>query len=89
MALASAGMTTLDNTAANALLTRVRREVDDGLLPACQLAFGHNGAGGQIAWADPVTGLSFCYLTNGLDRHLLRESRRTTALGSLAAACAV
>ena len=27
--------------------------------------FGHNGAGGQIAWADPATGLSFCYFTNG------------------------
>lgn len=52
-------------------------------------AFGHNGAGGQIAWADPETGLSFCYLTNGLDRNLLREPRRTTAIASLAAACAV
>ena len=28
--------------------------------------FGHNGAGGQIAWADPTTGLSFGYVTNGL-----------------------
>ena len=51
-------------------------------------AFGHNGAGGQIAWADPASGLSFCYLTNGLDRHVLREPRRTTALASLAAVCA-
>jgi CubicO group peptidase (beta-lactamase class C family) len=50
--------------------------------------FGHNGAGGQIAWADPATGLSFCYVTNGLDRHFLREARRTTALASLAAVCA-
>jgi CubicO group peptidase (beta-lactamase class C family) len=47
--------------------------------------FGHNGAGGQIAWADPATGLSFCYLTNGLDRNVLREPRRTTAIASLAA----
>lgn len=51
------------------------------------IAFGHNGAAGQLAWADPVTGLSFCYLTNGHDRHLLREHRRTTALASLAAVC--
>ena len=32
-------------------------------------AFGHMGAGGQVAWADPRTGLSFAYLTNGLDRN--------------------
>jgi CubicO group peptidase (beta-lactamase class C family) len=49
--------------------------------------FGHNGAAGQIAWADPATGLSFCYLTNGRDRNFLREHRRTTALASLAAVC--
>ena len=51
-------------------------------------AFGHNGAGGQIAWADPATGLSFTYLTNGLDRHIVRQYRRGTALASLAAQCA-
>ena len=50
-------------------------------------AFGHNGAGGQIAWADPDTGLSFCYLTNGLDQHQLRQWRRTTAIASRAANC--
>jgi CubicO group peptidase (beta-lactamase class C family) len=49
---------------------------------------GHNGAKGQIAWGDPVTGLSFGYCTNGLDLHEIREPRRTTALGSLAAECA-
>lgn len=47
--------------------------------------FGHDGAGGQIAFADPETGISFCYLTNGLDQNLVRESRRTTALASIAA----
>ena len=50
-------------------------------------AFGHNGAGGQIAWADPTTGLSFAYLTNGLDQDQIRQSRRTTALASRAAVC--
>jgi CubicO group peptidase (beta-lactamase class C family) len=52
-------------------------------------AFGHNGAGGQIAWADPATGLSFVYLTNGLDRNVLREWRRTSGLASRAAVCAI
>jgi CubicO group peptidase (beta-lactamase class C family) len=51
------------------------------------MTFGHNGAAGQIAWADPATGLSFCYLTNGYDRNFLREHRRSTALASLAGGC--
>ncbi len=50
-----------------------------------ELAFGHNGAGGQIAWADPATGLSFAYLTNGFDRDMIRQGRRGVALSSLAA----
>jgi CubicO group peptidase (beta-lactamase class C family) len=52
-------------------------------------AFGHNGAGGQIAWADPATGLSFCYLTNGYDQNVLRQWRRTTAIASRAGSCGV
>jgi CubicO group peptidase (beta-lactamase class C family) len=48
------------------------------------LAFGHGGAGGQIAWADPVSGLSFTWFTNGLDRHLLRQWRRTSGIASRA-----
>ena len=51
-------------------------------------AFGHNGAGGQLAWADPATGLSLGYCTNGLDRNVVREPRRGTAISSLAAVCA-
>jgi CubicO group peptidase (beta-lactamase class C family) len=50
--------------------------------------FGHNGAAGQIAWADPDTGLSFVYFTNGIDRHQLRQGRRGVALSSIAATCA-
>ena len=49
--------------------------------------FGHNGAGGQLAWADPDSGLSFVYLTNGLDAHVFRQARRGVALSSIAAAC--
>jgi hypothetical protein len=40
-----------------------------------------------VAWADPATGLSFCYLTNGRDLDFLREHRRTTAVASLAGNC--
>ena len=50
--------------------------------------FGHNGAGGQIAWADPETGLSFCYLTNGRDVNPIREGRRSIGVSSRAAVCA-
>ena len=49
-------------------------------------AFGHNGAGGQVAWADPATGLSFAYLTNGLDRHPIASGRRGAALSNRAGA---
>ena len=44
--------------------------------------------GGQLAFADPASGLSFAYLTNGLDRHLLRQGRRGTGIASRAIACA-
>ena len=49
--------------------------------------FGHNGAGGQIAFADPDTGISFVFLTNGLEQNVLIEGRRTTAI-ALARPCA-
>ncbi len=51
-------------------------------------AFGHPGAAGQLAWADPATGLSFGYVTNGIDLNVVREPKRGTALSSLAAVCA-
>lgn len=50
-------------------------------------AFGHGGAGGQIGWADPGTGISLGYCTNGFDRNDLRQGRRGVALSSLAADC--
>lgn len=46
--------------------------------------FGHSGAGGQIAWADPQTGISFCHLTNGLDRNPLAQAKRSFALSKRA-----
>lgn len=48
--------------------------------------FGASGLGGQIAWADPDTGLSFCYLTDGLT-DLVRAFLRSTRLATLAAEC--
>jgi hypothetical protein len=38
-----------------------------------------------VAWADPESGVSFCFFTNGMDRNLLREGRRTVGLSSRAA----
>jgi len=52
-------------------------------------AFGHNGAGGQIAWGDPNTGTSFCFLTNGIDEHELHQWKRGAALANRAGNCVV
>lgn len=49
-------------------------------------AFGHGGAGGQIAWGDPETGISLGYFTNGFLDYLA-EGRRITAISSLAGSC--
>ena len=54
-----------------------------------ELAFGHGGAGGQIAWADPATGISLGYCTNGHDRNGIRSARRSIGISSRAAICAV
>ena len=52
------------------------------------LAFGHGGAGGQVAWGDPATGISLGYCTNGHDRHALRQARRGISISNRAAVCA-
>ena len=52
-------------------------------------AFGHPGAGGQIGWADPETGLSFSLLTNGLERNPLQLGMRAMSFSNLAACCAL
>jgi CubicO group peptidase (beta-lactamase class C family) len=51
--------------------------------------FGHNGAGGQLAWADPASGISLGYCTNGMDRNHVRQGRRGVGLASRAASCAL
>jgi CubicO group peptidase (beta-lactamase class C family) len=48
------------------------------------LTFGHNGAGGQLAWGDPESGVSLGYCTNGFDRNPLRLARRGVAISSIA-----
>jgi CubicO group peptidase (beta-lactamase class C family) len=52
-----------------------------------ELMFGHNGAGGQIAFGDPVSGISLGYCTNAHDRNVVRQGRRTVGIASRAAAC--
>ena len=44
---------------------------------------------GQIAWGDPDTGVSFCFLTNGIDEHELRQWRRGAAIANRAGNCVV
>jgi CubicO group peptidase (beta-lactamase class C family) len=63
----------------------VVRGFGDGVSP---LAIASPGVGGQTAWADPATGLSFCYLTDGIDADLVRAFRRGLALSNRAAALA-
>jgi CubicO group peptidase (beta-lactamase class C family) len=60
-----------------------------GFAEACSArSFGHMGLGGQIAWADPESGLSFAFCTNGAQRDPLRQGARGLRLSMLAAACA-
>ena len=47
-------------------------------------AFGHNGAAGQIAWADPETGMSFAFCTSAVERDFIHEARRTAAIATRA-----
>jgi CubicO group peptidase (beta-lactamase class C family) len=54
-----------------------------------ELTFGHNGAGGQLAWVDPQTGISIGYCTNGHDRNPIRQGRRSVGIGSRVADCAI
>ena len=59
-----------------------------GFAEACSpQTFGHMGAGGQIAWADPVSGLSFAFCTNGAERNPVRQGANGLRLSTLAAAC--
>ena len=47
--------------------------------------FGTAGAFGQLSWADPASGISFAYLTSGLDLHEPRLYARCQEISDLAA----
>jgi len=49
-------------------------------------SFGHAGAHMHLGWADPETGISFAYCTNGIDSDVMREAMRGLRLSDLAAA---
>lgn len=50
--------------------------------------FGHAGAGGQMAWGDPQSGISLGYCTQAFS-DWMTTGRRVTAISSLAAGCAI
>jgi CubicO group peptidase (beta-lactamase class C family) len=55
--------------------------------PDARRAFGHHGAGGQICWMDPDSGLSFCFLHDTMQLDPGHDLRRSRELNSLAIAC--
>ena len=50
-------------------------------------AFGAPGLGGQMAWADPDSGLSFCFFTNGMDADPVAAFVRSSRIATYAARC--
>ena len=52
-------------------------------------AFIASGAGGQVAWADPDSGLSFCFVTSGIDSDVVRGFLHSSELSTMAGNCVV
>jgi CubicO group peptidase (beta-lactamase class C family) len=46
---------------------------------------GHMGAGGQVAWADPDSGISFAFVTNGAERNAAKQGATGMQLSNIAA----
>lgn len=55
-------------------------------MPAAPAAFGHAGAGGQLCWVDPRSGLSFSFLHDTLHEDPRVAFRRSADLNDLALA---
>ncbi len=51
--------------------------------------FGHHGAGGQLCWLDPDTGISFCFLHDTLEQHPGVELTRIREINALVHPCVV
>ncbi len=51
-------------------------------------SIGHMGAGGQVAWADPESGISFVYCTNGAQKNPTRQGAKGFQMSTLAASSA-
>jgi len=49
-------------------------------------SFGHAGMHGQVAWADPASGISFAFVTNAVDADMMRSGMRSNALATIASA---
>ncbi|HAN36207.1 MAG TPA: hypothetical protein DCQ52_12445 [Acidimicrobiaceae bacterium] len=52
-------------------------------MPAAPRAFGHNGAGGQLCWVDPASGLSCGFLHDTLHQDPRVEFKRAADLNDL------
>ena len=52
-------------------------------MPAAPRAFGHHGAGGQLCWVDPDSGISLCFLTDTLQEDPRVEFRRAADINGL------
>lgn len=67
---------------------------DDGHAPrrgmpvdAGPRTFGHDGASGQVAWADPDNGMSVAFLPSGVDPDMVRLMRRSVSVSTRAMRC--
>ena len=49
-------------------------------------SFGHAGMHGQVAWADPASGISFAFLTNAVDVDMMRSGARSNSFATIASA---